>query len=86
MGIDKGQLAMTQDHALGIVCWRGAGPAPEVSGRASAGLSRAVCLRCVQRALQRLLEVAGFRRVDAHAQPWRDELNQGSTRVRMEVE
>ena len=32
-------------------------------------------------------EIGGeLRRVDAHAQPWRDDLKQGSTRVRMEVE
>lgn len=86
MGSDEGQRAMTQDHALGRVGRQGVGTASGVSGRASAVLSRVACLRRVQRALQRLLEVAGFRRVDAQAQPWRDELKQGSTRVRMEVE
>lgn len=86
LGSDEGQLAMTQDHALGSVDRQAAGPAPGVSGRASAGLSRVVCLRRVQRALQGLLGAAGFRRVDAHAQPWPDDLKQGSTRVRMEVE
>ncbi|WP_333623589.1 hypothetical protein [Stenotrophomonas indicatrix] len=86
LGSDEGQLAMTQDHALGSVDRQAAGPAPGVSGRASGVLPRVVCLRRVQRALQKVLGASGFRRVDAHAQPWRDDLKQGSTRVRMEVE
>jgi len=90
LGSDEGQLAMTQDHALGSVDREGAGPAPTVPGRASGVLPRVVCLRRVQRALQNALQkvlgASGFRRVDAHAQPWRDDLKQGSTRVRMEVE
>lgn len=86
MGSDEGQLAMTQDHALGSVDRQAAGPAPTVPGRASGVLPRVVCLRRVQRALQKVLGASGFRRVDAHAQPWRDDLKQGSTRVRMEVE
>ena len=86
MDSDEGQLAMTQDHALGSVERQGAGPTLGVSGRASAELSHGVCLRPVQSALQRLLGAAGFRRVAAHAQPWPNELKQGSTRVRMEVE
>jgi hypothetical protein len=86
LGSEEGRLAMTQDHALGSEHREGAGPAPKVSGRTSGVLPRVVCLRRVQRALQKVLGASGFRRVDAHAQPWLDDLKQGSTRVRMEVE
>jgi hypothetical protein len=77
---------MTQDHALGRVDRGSAGQVLAVSGHASGVPSRVVCLRRVQSALQKVLGASGFRRVVAHAQPWLDELKQGSTRVRMEVE
>ncbi|MEG0195197.1 MAG: hypothetical protein RR831_09740 [Stenotrophomonas sp.] len=40
----------------------------------------------VHSALKKVLGASGLRRVDARARPWLDELEQGSTRVRMEVE
>ncbi|MCR8715832.1 hypothetical protein [Stenotrophomonas indicatrix] len=86
MGSDEGQLAMTQDHALGSVDRQRARLASGMSGRASTVLSHVAWLRPVQSASQWSLGTAGSRRVDARAQPWRDELKQGSTRVRMEVE
>jgi hypothetical protein len=86
LGSEEGRFAMTQDHALGRVDRGSAGQVLAVSGHASGVPSRVVCLRRVQSALQRVLRASGFRRVVAHAQPWLDELKQGSTRVRMEVE
>jgi hypothetical protein len=86
LGSEEGQLAMTQDHALGRVGRQVAGPVPTVSSRASGVQPRVVCRQRVQSALQRVLGASGFRRVVAHAQPWLDELKQRSTRVRMEVE
>ena len=86
LGSGEGRLAMTQDQALGSVDRAVAGPAPPAFGRASGVLPRVVCYRRVQSAFEKVLGASGFRRVDAHAQPWRDDLKQGSTRVRMEVE
>lgn len=77
---------MMQDHALGRVDRAVARPAPPAFDRASGVLPSVVCYRRVQSAFERVLGASGFRRVDAHAQPWLDGLKQGSTRVRMEVE
>ncbi|QKW56188.1 hypothetical protein [Stenotrophomonas sp. NA06056] len=77
---------MTQDHVLGWVDRQAAGPAPRMSGRASGLLPRVARRWRVHSALKKVLGASGLRRVDARARPWLDELEQGSTRVRMEVE
>lgn len=73
---------MTQDHVLGWVDRQAAGPAPRMSGL----LPRVARRWRVHSALKKVLGASGLRRVDARARPWLDELEQGSTRVRMEVE
>ena len=59
---------------------------PQVGDRLQQVLLQAASDPRAQGALHRFFGTSGFHRVDAHAQQRLDELKQGLTRVRMEVE